>query len=78
MRTLYDLRAMSHCTVNANNYRWVVNSSKILFFLNRDEINKAFRKLSVLLHPDKSVAPGSEEAFKILVQARTALLKIAR
>lgn len=41
----------------------------------RDDINKAFRKLSVLLHPDKSLAPGSEEAFKILVAARTSLLK---
>lgn len=41
----------------------------------KDEINKAFRKLSVLLHPDKSVAPGSEEAFKLLLAARTALLK---
>lgn len=45
---------------------------------SKDDINKAFRKLSVLLHPDKSVAPGSEEAFKILVAARTALLKNAR
>ena len=48
----------------------------VVFF--RDEINKAFRRLSVLLHPDKSIAPGSEEAFKLLVQARTSLLKAAR
>lgn len=41
-----------------------------------DDVNKAFRKLSVLLHPDKSVAPGSEEAFKILVAARTSLLQV--
>ena len=59
--------------------RLVVFSVNVFFSLsNRDEINKAFRKLSVLLHPDKSVAPGSEEAFKILVQARTSLLKAAR
>ena len=44
-----------------------------MFF--RDDINKAYRRLAVLLHPDKSVAPGSEEAFKVLVSARTALLK---
>lgn len=44
---------------------------------SKDDINRAFRKLSVLLHPDKSVAPGSEEAFKMLVAARTALLKVA-
>lgn len=44
----------------------------------RDDVNKAYRKLAVLLHPDKSVAPGSEDAFKILVATRTALLKNAR
>lgn len=41
----------------------------------KDDINKAYRKLAVLLHPDKNVAPGSEDAFKALVNARTALLK---
>ena len=45
----------------------------VLFF--SDDINKAYRKLAVLLHPDKSIAPGTEEAFKILVNARTALLQ---
>ncbi|KAK3780203.1 hypothetical protein RRG08_010597 [Elysia crispata] len=42
---------------------------------SKDDVNKSYRKLAVLLHPDKSVAPGSEEAFKLLVAARTALLK---
>ena len=41
----------------------------------REEVNKAYRKLAVLLHPDKCVAPGSEDAFKAVVNARTALLK---
>lgn len=41
----------------------------------KDDVNKAYRRLAVLLHPDKSVAPGSEEAFKLLVAARTTLLK---
>ncbi|PAA51223.1 hypothetical protein BOX15_Mlig031150g6 [Macrostomum lignano] len=40
----------------------------------KEDINKAYRRLAVLLHPDKSVAPGSEEAFKILVNARNQLL----
>ena len=48
------------------------NELKIFFF--REEINRAYKKLAVILHPDKNVAPGSEEAFKILVNARTALL----
>lgn len=43
--------------------------------LCREEVNKAYRKLAVLLHPDKCVAPGSEDAFKAVVNARTALLK---
>lgn len=42
---------------------------------SRDEVNKAYRRLAVLLHPDKCVAPGSEDAFKAVVSARTALLK---
>ncbi|KAL5014924.1 hypothetical protein ScPMuIL_009194 [Solemya velum] len=42
---------------------------------SKDEVNRAYRKLAVLLHPDKSVAPGSEEAFKLLVASRTTLLK---
>lgn len=42
---------------------------------HREEVNKAYRKLAVLLHPDKCVAPGSEDAFKAVVNARTALLK---
>ena len=41
----------------------------------RDDINKAYKKLAILLHPDKNVAPGSDEAFKLLVNARTALLQ---
>ncbi|XP_067844573.1 dnaJ homolog subfamily C member 27 isoform X2 [Heptranchias perlo] len=41
----------------------------------RDEVNKAYRKLAMLLHPDKCIAPGSEDAFKAVVNARTVLLK---
>lgn len=50
---------------------------KIVFLslLSREEVNKAYRKLAVLLHPDKCVAPGSEDAFKAVVNARTSLLK---
>lgn len=44
-------------------------------FFFREEVNKAYRKLAVLLHPDKCVAPGSEDAFKAVVNARTSLLK---
>jgi len=41
----------------------------------REDINKAYKKLAILLHPDKNVAPGSDDAFKSLVNARTSLLQ---
>lgn len=41
---------------------------------SKDEINRAYRRLAVLLHPDKSKAPGSEEAFKILATTKATLL----
>ncbi|KAK9289071.1 hypothetical protein L1049_017542 [Liquidambar formosana] len=34
-----------------------------------EEIRKAYRKLSLKVHPDKNKAPGSEEAFKIVCKA---------
>jgi DnaJ homolog subfamily C member 27 len=40
-----------------------------------DDIRRAYRRLAVLLHPDKSGAPGSEEAFKRINAAKKALLK---
>ncbi|XP_066031128.1 dnaJ homolog subfamily C member 27 isoform X2 [Chamaea fasciata] len=42
---------------------------------SREEVTRAYRRLAVLLHPDKCLAPGSEDAFKAVVNARTALLK---
>jgi len=40
-----------------------------------EEVNRAYKKLASLVHPDKNRAPGSEEAFKLLGKARAALLK---
>lgn len=34
-----------------------------------DDIRKAYRKLSLKVHPDKNTAPGSEEAFKKVSKA---------
>ncbi|KAL0368229.1 UNVERIFIED_CONTAM: Chaperone protein dnaJ 49 [Sesamum calycinum] len=34
-----------------------------------EEIRKAYRKLSLKVHPDKNKAPGSEEAFKKISKA---------
>nr|CAH8867632.1 unnamed protein product [Trichobilharzia regenti] len=41
---------------------------------NSDDIQRAFRRLAFILHPDKNDASGSEEAFKILVKAKNTLL----
>ena len=40
----------------------------------KDEIMRAYKSLAILLHPDKNRAPGSEEAFKLIGQARANLL----
>lgn len=53
----------------------IVSNAVYYLFISREEVNKAYRKLAVLLHPDKCVAPGSEDAFKAVVNARTSLLK---
>ncbi|XP_037989768.1 dnaJ homolog subfamily C member 27 isoform X2 [Motacilla alba alba] len=42
---------------------------------SREEVTRAYRRLAVLLHPDKCLAPGSEDAFKAVGSARAALLK---
>lgn len=38
-----------------------------------EEIRKAYRKLSLKVHPDKNKTPGSEEAFKKVLKAFTCL-----
>ena len=49
-----------------------------LYLLFREDINRAYRRLAVLIHPDKSLARGTEEAFKAVVNARAALLQTHR
>jgi DnaJ family protein C protein 27 len=41
----------------------------------KEEINNSFRRLAKLLHPDKNVYPGAGDAFKLLLNAKTDLLK---
>lgn len=44
--------------------------------VSKDDVNKSYRRLAALVHPDKCKAPGAEEAFKALTQARNNLLKM--
>lgn len=41
----------------------------------REEVNRTYRRLAVLLHPDKTQAAGTADAFKLLGQARNTILK---
>jgi len=41
----------------------------------REDVNRAYRKLAMMLHPDKTEVAGAQESFKILGQARNYILK---
>ena len=45
---------------------------------SKEQITKAYRGLATSLHPDKNRAPGAEEAFKYITQARVSLLSSAK
>lgn len=36
---------------------------------SQEQIRKHYKKIAVLVHPDKNKQPGAEEAFKILQRA---------
>lgn len=55
---------------------FIVAGLQVVFFLCcREEINRSYKHMAVLLHPDKNLAPGSDEAFKCIAKAREELLK---
>ena len=36
---------------------------------SQEQIRKHYKKIAVLVHPDKNKQPGAEEAFKVLQRA---------
>ncbi|KAA3681367.1 DnaJ subfamily C member 27 [Paragonimus westermani] len=47
----------------------------VTMYASKEDVNRAYRKLAFAVHPDKNFVPGSEEAFKLLVTARNALIQ---
>jgi len=41
----------------------------------RSDVNRTYKNLAKLIHPDKSSVPGNEEAFKELAKVREALIR---
>lgn len=41
----------------------------------KEEVNKVYRRLAMMLHPDKTAVQGADEAFKMLGMARRSILR---
>ena len=66
-----DLETVEKIISASDNFeRLGLNSYKT----TEDDVKKAYRKLAGVVHPDKCAAPRSEEAFKLLNQAKVSLL----
>ncbi len=43
---------------------------------SREEVNRTYRRLAVMLHPDKTAVAGADKAFKTLGVARGSIMKV--
>ena len=60
----------------AGNAGFLVMLLNIVFY--RDDVIKAYKQCAILVHPDKNLAPGSDEAFKRLTKAKDEILSSIR
>ena len=69
--TIEQVEAINRLRNNKDNYERLGLKERNC---TREDVLTAFKRLAKLLHPDKSDAPGSEDAFKLLLNAKTELL----
>lgn len=56
----------------AGNTTFLVLLLDTMFY--RDDVIKAYKQCAILVHPDKNLAPGSDDAFKRLTKAKDDIL----
>lgn len=61
--TNYNNYIITHCVFSVKNSKNYYTMLGINCNATVPEIKKAYRKLALLLHPDKNVAPDSGEVF---------------
>ncbi|CAF1218053.1 unnamed protein product [Rotaria sp. Silwood1] len=68
--TIEQIEAINRLRNNKDNYERL----GLRHNCTKEDVLTAYKRLAKLLHPDKSDAPGSEDAFKLLLNAKTELL----
>ncbi len=68
--TIEQVEAINRLRNNKDNYERL----GLRHNCTKEDVLTAYKRLAKLLHPDKSEAPGSEDAFKLLLNAKTELL----
>ncbi|CAF0893728.1 unnamed protein product [Adineta steineri] len=68
--TIEQVEAISRLRNNKDNFERL----GLRHNCTKEDVLTAYKRLAKLLHPDKSDAPGSEDAFKLLLNAKTELL----
>ena len=65
--------------VASNSYMCVLLVMFVSYCVSyRDDVIKAYKQHAILVHPDKNLAPGSDEAFKRITKAKDEILNSIR